>query len=259
MRPPVASRWICCVRLYSGRATVRTTRHLLRREEQQPVNPMVEERQIRVLIADGRKILREGLVLLLEKYPDIQIIGDAADVEAAIRLARALSAQVVVLHASLAWRSAESVRALLRVQPNARVVVVLNHPSRTAVHELLTAGARGCLGRDSATEELVTAIRMVMTGKHFVSPQIAGRVVSAPARVRGRGAGNRELAPREREILRHIAEGRTTKEIAARLGIGVKTVETHRRRMMEKLNLHSIAELTKYAVLEGLTTLEVPA
>ena len=213
--------------------------------------------------------MREGLSLLLEKYPDIQVVGDADEADAAAKLARALLADVVVLNASLSSRAADLVRAIVRARGAVRVVTILAHPSINAMREVVEAGATACLTRECATDELVTAIRVVMNGQRYISPQVADLVVNNYVRpsnggvgagtgggVGARGGRERELAPREREILRRIAEGQTTKEMAAALRIGVKTVETHRRRLMEKLNLHGIAELTKYAIREGLTSLE---
>jgi DNA-binding NarL/FixJ family response regulator len=228
---------------------------------------MPRVKRIKVLIADGRKMMREGLSVLLEKYPDIQVVGDADEADAAAKLARALLADVVVLNASQVARAAELVRAIVRARGAARVVAVLAHPSVNAVRDIVEAGALGCLTRECATDELVTAIRVVMKGQRYVSPHVGSLVVnnfvrpsSSSSLGNGRGAQrSRELAPREREILRRIAEGQSTKEIAAALRIGVKTVETHRRRLMEKLELHSVAELTKYAVREGLTSLEARA
>jgi DNA-binding NarL/FixJ family response regulator len=185
--------------------------------------------------------------LLLEKYHDIQVVGDADEAEAAAKLARALSVDVVVLNVTLVARGADLVRAMLRARSGVRVVVVLSHPSVTAVRDIVDAGAAACLTKECATDELVTAIRTVMSGRQYVSPSVGNIVVNSYVRSNTRNSGPRELAPREREILRRIADGQTTKEIAVALRIGVKTVETHRRRLMEKLNRHSVAELTKYA------------
>lgn len=215
--------------------------------------------KIQVVLADGRKLFREGLSALLNKHPDIVIAGEADEVAAGARLARAVSAHVVILNASLSARAiAENVRLLLNVKPSLRVIVLLMHRDDPAiVREVLRAGAAGCLTRECATEELVRAIHAVSQKQTYLSPALTHAVVSGYV-LESEGASTvRPITPREREILRRIADGQTTKQIALHLRVGVKTVETHRRRLMEKLGCHSIAELTKYAIREGLTSLEV--
>jgi DNA-binding NarL/FixJ family response regulator len=127
----------------------------------------------------------------------------------------------------------------------------------TLIRQILEAGAAGCLTRQCASTDLVTAIRTVMAQKIYLSPRIAEAVVSGYALPSDRAAMDRTLSTREREILRRIADGETTKQTAGTLGVSVKTVETHRRRIMHKLGLHSVADLTKHALREGLTSIEV--
>ena len=213
--------------------------------------------KINVLLADGRKLLREALSLLLEQHDDIHVVGEAEDGQDATRLVKALSVHVVVLNPTPATHSVpELVRSILKARPGVRVIVLTFNPTVEFVQDILDAGALGCLTKECAGAELVAALRTVLDNKLYLSPSLVDRVVKRYVRPSTRTTPERSLAPREREILRHIATGQTTKEIAAALGVGTKTVETHRRRIMEKLNRHSVAELTKYAVLEGLTPLE---
>ena len=213
--------------------------------------------KINVLLADGRKLLREALSLLLEKQEDVRVIGEAEDGHDAVRLVKALSVHVVILNPTPATPSvSELVRSILKARPRVRVIVLTFNPAVEFVQDILDAGALGCLTKECAGAELMAAVRAVLENKLYLSPSLVDRVVKRYVRPSTRSTPERSLAPREREILRHIAAGQTTKEIAAALGVGTKTVETHRRRIMEKLNRHSVAELTKYAVLEGLTALE---
>lgn len=218
--------------------------------------------KINVLLTEGRKLVREGLCLVLERHEGIRVIGEASDVPSAVKLVRALPVHVVVLNLTTPTvGGADAVRSLVRASPKRRVgVVVLTlNPDARFVGDLLEAGAGACLTKDGAGTELVEAIRTVRAGKRHLSPGLIDVVVEDYARPADRPATERPLAPRERVVLQRIAAGQTTKEIAAALGVSGKTVETHRRRIMDKLNRHSVAELTKYAVLHGLTPLDTPA
>jgi DNA-binding NarL/FixJ family response regulator len=216
--------------------------------------------KIHVLLADGRKILREGLCVLLEKHADIKVIGEAEDAPGAIKLAQALSPDVVIVNLALATHGAQDLIQSMRLAcPTARVLALTLWPNTTFIREILEAGAAGCLTKECASVDLVTAIRTVMTHKVYLSPRIAEAVVNGyvlPAGGKSAG-GTRALSARERQILRRIADGETTKQIALAFKVSTKTIETHRRRIMQKLGKHSVAELTKYAVREGLTSLEL--
>lgn len=216
--------------------------------------------KINVLIADGRKLLREGLVLLLSKHHDLRVVGEADDAAAAARLIDALDVDVVILNIPPPTQVAVGIiSSLANSRPGLRVVALTFNPSAERVRALIDAGARGCLTKECASEELVAAIRSVMAGTVYLSPRMMNIIVNGyvrPAAVQP--SRQRPLAPREREILQRIASGQSTKEIAFDLDVGTKTIETHRRRIMEKLNRFSVAELTQYAVMEGLITLEVP-
>ena len=213
---------------------------------------------IKVLLIEGRRLLREGLCALLERHDDIEIVGEVEDGRSAPKLIRALRVDVVVLNVIPPQQgTVEHVRQIARQFAHVRIVVLTMDPTSPLLRELLNVGAHGCLTKESSATELVEAIRAVTAGETFLSPPLADVMAhgNAPPRRPSRVVA-RPLAPREREILARIAAGESTKEIARALGVGTKTVETHRRRMMQKLNKHSVAELTKYAVREGLTPLE---
>jgi DNA-binding NarL/FixJ family response regulator len=212
--------------------------------------------RIKVVLADGRKMLREGQAVLLEKHPDIKVVGEAAESAAAPKLVRALAADVVVLNTGASARAAaESVKLIAASRAGVTMVVLSLSASPLFVREVLSAGAGGCLTKECASEELASAIRAVFAGRTYLSPRMSDALVAGflPA---DRTTARKPLSLREKDILQRIADGHSTKEIAMTLGVSAKTVETHRRRIMEKLNRHTVAELTKYAVSEGLTSLE---
>jgi len=212
-----------------------------------------------ILIADDHQIVRQGLKSLLDRYPDFKVVGEAADGRSAVSLAKQLRPDVVVMDIAMPdLNGIEATRQLHVAQPAIKVVALSMHADRRFANEMLAAGAKSYLVKDGAFEELAEAIRAVMADTIYLSPRIAGAVVKDSSRGEppiDSTAFNR-LSPREREVLQLMAEGRSTKEIALDLDLSVKTVETHRRQFMEKLNMFSVAELTKYAIREGLTTLE---
>ena len=211
---------------------------------------------INVLIADGRKLSREGLCLVLERQAGIKVIGEADDARDVPRLLKSLSISVVILDLTPPRASdLEMIRAIIRADRSARVIVLSHTPTVEYVQDLIKAGASGCLSRESAGSELVAAVEKVTGQGVYLSPALADRVVTRYTQPTSNRA-TRSLAPREREVLRRIAAGQCTKEIALAMGVSTKTVETHRRRIMQKLDRHSVAELTKYALANGLATLE---
>lgn len=208
--------------------------------------------------------MREGLRVLLERHDDIHVAGEADEGRAAAKISKALSADVAVVNITLWSREGRDVIRMLSRSGKTRIICLTISNDPSFVRELLQAGAVACLTKEAAAEELITAIRTVAQGKVYLSPSVAHAVLAeyvAPSAGRGRnGAGTiAALTPREREILRRIADGDSSKQIAAALDIGLKTVDTHRRRLMEKLKCYSVAELTKYAVRHGLTPLETSA
>ena len=223
----------------------------------------------RILLADDHQIVREGLKSLLEQHADMEVVGEARDGRAAVQMAHDLAPDVVVMDVAMPLLNGiEATRQITAREPHAKVVALSMHSDRRFMTEMLKAGAKGYLLKDGAFEELATAIRSVVSDRVYLSPRIAEVVVDdyvrrADARADDEQALARppagafsRLTPREREVLQLMAEGRATKEIALDLKVSIKTVETHRRQMMDKLDIHSVAELTKYAIREGLTSLD---
>jgi len=210
----------------------------------------------RVILADDHKMFRDGLRALIEKEPDIRVIGEAETGRAVVRLAGELSPDVVVMDIGMPdLNGIEAARQIVAQSPNIRAIALSMHSDKRLVTEMLHAGASGYLLKDCAFQELAQAIRTVARNHAYLSPRIAGVVVTDYA---GRLPTTKvaALTPREREVLQLLAEGKNTKEIASALNVSVKTVETHRAQIMERLDLHSVADLTKFAIREGLTSLE---
>ncbi len=212
----------------------------------------------KILICDDHKIFREGLRALLEKQPGVKVVGGARDGLEAVRLARELSPDIVIMDISMpGLNGIEAARKLAKVKKSARVIALSMHNDRKYVTEIFKAGARAYLLKDSAFEELMDAIKAVGCGRYFLSAGITSIVLDDY--IKGPSRDPRSaftlLSAREREVLQLLAEGLRTKEISQKLSLSVKTVETHRKKIMEKLGISSIAGLTRYAVKEGLITL----
>jgi two-component system response regulator NreC len=212
----------------------------------------------KILLADDHQILREGLISLLEKQAGFKVVGEAADGRTAVRLARDLQPDVVVMDISMPdLNGVEATRQIREAVPGVKVIALSMHSSRQFVKGMLQAGASGYLLKYSASQELIKAIQVAMTGRVYLSPDIAGTVVeelkSPPA---GESSAFALLTSREREVLQLFAEGKSAREIADGLHLGLKTVEAYRRQIMEKLDFKSFADLIKYAIREGLTSLE---
>jgi len=204
-------------------------------------------------------MLRDGLRVLLEKEPGLRVVGDAADGRQAIELARSWSPDVIVMDIALpGLNGIEATRHILAECPQAKVVALSMHSDKRYVIQMLKAGAAAYLLKNCASDELVRAIRAVLAGRRFLSEGISAALADHVAQEAAAAAGSAftVLTAREREVLQLLAEGMTSKRIAGELNVSVKTVETYRRDMMQKLDLHNVAELTRYAIKEGLTTLE---
>jgi len=203
--------------------------------------------------------VREGLRSLLEKEPDIDLVGEAEDGRSTLELASRLKPQVVVMDISMPdLNGIDATRKLLEKLPGVKVLALSMHTDQRFIEGMLRAGATGYLPKDCASEELVRAIRTVLSNQTYLSPSIAD-IVRRDYLSQRREADisvSGVLTEREREVLQLMAEGKNTKEIASRLQVSVKTIETFRQHIMQKLDLHSVAELTKYAIREGLTSLE---
>lgn len=213
---------------------------------------------IRIILADDHKIIRQGLRSLAEQQPDMEVIGEAEEGRKAVELVHELRPDVVIMDVAMPeLNGVEATRQIMDDDMHLRVIALSMHQERQYVARMLEAGAAGYLLKDCAFEEMVDAIRTVIQGQTYLSPKIAGTVVEDY--VRNLSADNltakQELTPREREVLQLMAEGESTKQIARTLDVSVKTIETHRRNTMKKLELDSVAELTKYAIREGLTSL----
>ncbi len=215
--------------------------------------------KIKIMLADDHKITREGLHSLLDKQQDMTVIAEAENGRVAVQLAKELSPDVVVMDVSMpGLNGMEATRKIVSGSPSIKVIALSMHSDKLYVSEMLKSGASGYLLKDCAFDELVLAIRMVVVGKTYLSPCISGVVVDDYLhRLSKAGISNSDvLTDREREVLQLMAEGQSTKQIALNLYISVKTVETHRRQIMDKLNIHTVAELTKYAIRKGLTSLD---
>jgi DNA-binding NarL/FixJ family response regulator len=214
---------------------------------------------IRVLIAEDHHIVREGLRALIEKQVDMQVIAEADNGRQALQFARKHKPDIVVMDISLPMLNGiDATRQILEENPQIRVIALSMHSDKQYVDGMLRAGVAGYLLKDCASEELIQCLRVVKSGKMYISPAVASilvRELIQPARGEV-PALDAELSAREREVLQMIAEGRSTKEIAESLCISVKTVESHRKNIMEKTELRSVADLVKYAIRRGLTSLE---
>lgn len=212
---------------------------------------------MRILLVDDHRLFRDGLRPLLAREQGIEVVGEAGDGREALRMVEALSPDIVLMDLTMPeMNGIDATREILALRPQTRVIILTMHADRRYVTESLKAGASGYLLKEAAFSELVAALRQVRTGKIQLNPRVAEMVVEDYVHLaRQAPEPTCALSTREREVLQAMAEGRSTKEIAFNLGLSVKTVETPRKQIMEKLDLHSVAELTKYAVREGLTSL----
>jgi len=214
---------------------------------------------LRILLADDHKITRQGLRSLLEKQQDMEVVAEAENGREAIRLAAEMAPDVVIMDITMPdMNGVEATRQILIKSPDIKIIGLSMHSDTVFVTEMLKSGAAGYLIKDCAFEELVRAIRTVLDNKVYLSPSISGVVVEDYIQRLSQTnfTGSDILSDREREVLQLMAEGNSTKNIGAKLHISVKTVETHRRQIMSKLDIHTVAELTKYAIRKGLTSLE---
>jgi two-component system, NarL family, response regulator NreC len=205
----------------------------------------------RILLADDHVLVRQGFKMILSAQPDLQIVGEASNGREAVELAEKLQPDIVVMDVTMPeLNGIEATRRIADVAPRARVLALSMHKDAVYVREILRAGARGYLLKDSADADLIAAIHAVAKGEAWLTPAISDTVltdyrrhVTDPLDL---------LTSREREVLQMIAEGKTNKEIATLLNLSVYTVEAHRGRVMEKLNLHSAGELVRFALRSGL-------
>ena len=213
----------------------------------------------RILLADDHEIMRAGLRAILESEAGMEVVGEADNGRDAVKSAQECQPDVVLMDIGMPdLNGIEATRQILSEAPDVKVIALSMHADKRFVASMFQAGASAYLLKKSAARELLKAIAEVTGGQIYISPQVAGVVVQDYVQHLGEAtpAGADGLSPREREVLQLIVEGNTTPEIARTLNVSEKTVGTHRQHIMDKLDIHSIAELTKYAIREGLTFLE---
>ncbi len=213
---------------------------------------------LRIVLADDHALVRAGLRKLLESLPDIEVVGEAEDGRAALALVASHKPDLVLMDIAMpGLNGIEAAARLSREHPRVRALILSMHQNEDYVRQALRAGAAGYLLKEAAPVELEFAIRAAMRGETYLSPAVSrGAVSDYVQRLRNEDVPGGTLTPRQRETLQLIAEGHTTKEIARRLNISVKTVETHRTQLMKQLDLHDVAGLVRYAVRTGLISTE---
>ena len=214
---------------------------------------------MKILLADDHKLIREGLRLLLEKLGRITIVGEADNGISAVRLARDLKPDLVLMDIAMPdLNGIEATRRIRTEAPGVKVIALSMHMDKRFVRHMFAAGASGYVLKESAFEEVSIAIKAVAMGRLYISPKITDQVLAEYIKQLTKPSAGEEspLSGREREVLQMLAEGKSSRKIAERLHVSVTTVDTHRKHIMDKLGFRSIAELTKYAVREGLTPLD---
>ncbi len=213
----------------------------------------------RILVADDHTIIRQGLCSMLEKQPDIEVVGEVDDGRKALESVRELAPDLVIMDISMPnLNGIDATRKIVGGPGGTKIIALSIHSSKRFVTEMLKAGASGYILKECLFDELVEAIQVVQKGGIYLSPRITGVVVDDYVKRLEKGYQPEapELTAREREVLQLLTEGKSTKQIALQLHVSTKTIESNRRNIMDKLDIHSVAELTKYAVREGLTPLE---
>jgi len=214
---------------------------------------------IKIILADDHQIVRQGLRTLLAAEPDMEVVAEADNGRATLRLVQELKPQVVIMDISMpGLNGIEATRQILFESPEVKVVALSMHSDSLFVLNMLKAGASGYLLKDCALEELVKAIRTVVAQKTYLSHGVSDIVIKdfVSSWSATSSSAFAVLTAREREVLQLMAEGKSTTQIADSLCVSAKTVEAHRKQIMDKLGIHSVAELTKYAIRQGLTSLE---
>ena len=211
---------------------------------------------VKIIIADDHKIMRDGLRNMLDKETGMEVVAEAKNGREAVRLAEQLRPDILIMDITMDdLNGMDATRAIVAKELGTKIIALSMHADKRFVAGMFEAGAMGYLLKDCAYDELLQAVRQVLGGRTYLCSMISGVVIRDYIQ-RMRKNEPSLLSPREKEILQLMAEGSTTKRIADQLKVSVKTVETHRQHVMEKLNIFSIAELTKYAIKEGITSLD---
>ena len=206
--------------------------------------------RVRILLADDHTIVRQGLKLILSAHAELEVVGEAANGREAVELAEKLHPDIVLMDVQMPeLNGIEAAKKMVAAQPRIRILVLSMHKEAVYVREILKAGARGYILKDAIDTELLNAIRSVAKGDGYISPAVAGALNE---KVKDPSNPVDSLSAREREVLLLIAAGKTNKEIATQLNLSVYTVDSHRGKIMDKLNLHSAGELVRFAMKNGL-------
>jgi DNA-binding NarL/FixJ family response regulator len=231
-----------------GLGTTVFARIPLNRKEQERMN------KVRIILADDHTVLRQGLTLLINKQPDMEVVGDAGDGPSAVRLAQELKPDLIVMDVSMPeMNGLEATKQLKKALPQIKILPLTRHNDSSYLQQLLQAGADGYVLKQSSADELIHAIRAVLAGGTYLDPTVAAKVVTSFAGRLSNWTIERTgvLTDREAEILRLIARGHSNKEIATSLGLSVKTIEAHKAHSMKKLGLRNRIEIIRYAMLSG--------
>ena len=213
----------------------------------------------RIFLAEDHAVTREGLRVMLERQPDMEVVGEADNGRLAVKLVREINPQVVIMDITMPeLNGIEATRQILSQCPDVKVIVLSVHSGAKYVSRMLNTGVSGYLTKESAFQDICKAIRSVMEGHVFLSPLVTGTVVKGFIKLDPTewSLEKTALTPKEQEVLQLLAESRTTKEIAVHLGVSVRTVETHRRKIINKLGIKDLAGLTRFAIREGLVSAE---
>jgi DNA-binding NarL/FixJ family response regulator len=215
-----------------------------------------QKNQIKILVVDDHPVVRQGISACLSRHPQMRVVGEAANGREAIRLARELQPDIMLMDIDMPQMNGLAAAAVLhREMPKIKVLILSMHSNTEYVLRVIQSGARGFVLKEATTDELIRAIETVNAGEAYFSSDVARVALNKYVQGNGMSGEVMPLTDREREVLVLIAEGLSNKEIACQLGVGVRTVETHRERTMRKLNIHSVAGLTRYAITQGMISL----
>src|SRR5215467_8648939 len=226
-------------------------------EDEEHLNVSAIKDKIKVLVVDDHPVVRKGLQSCLARQDRLRVVGEASDGEEALKKALELTPDVVLLDISMPRKDGLAVTGVLRKSaPQIKVLILSVHSNKEYLFRIIQAGAHGYVSKEASPEEFLRAIESMHKGETFFSPEIAQAALNQLVNNGGKKEPFAQLTTREREVLVLIAQGRSNKEIANQLGIGVRTIETHRERIMRRLDIHSVAGLTKFAIANGLVPLE---